>query len=85
MPRKNLSYDGSDTEMLRLGLIDESGSLIVERRNEYKQYMQIVQMKKIPHNTNVPDREKLEEFFQARAKRRAEFKAFISKLFCRNK
>lgn len=85
MPRKNLSYDGSDTEMLRLGLIDESGSLIVERRNEYKQYMQIVQIKKMPVKTDTPDREKLEEFFQARAKKRAEFKAFILKLFCRNK
>jgi hypothetical protein len=89
MTRQNLNYDGSDAEMLRLGLIDESGSLIVERRNEYKEYMQIVQMKKIPEKNDAPDREKLEEFFQVKERLRAERIAWrrnlFKKLFGRNK
>ncbi|MBO4625976.1 MAG: hypothetical protein J5679_01710 [Alphaproteobacteria bacterium] len=89
MAKQNLVYDGSDAEMLRLGLIDESGSLIVERRNEYKEYMSIVQMKKTPIKQDAPDFENLEEFFKTKEKIRAERIAWrrnlFKKLFGRNK
>ena len=85
MTNQEIKYDGSDSEMMKLGLIDESGSLIVERRNEYKEYMQMVQQKKMFIPAPAPDREKLEEFFRAREYRRtvriARCRAFITKLF----
>ena len=81
MKEQDLKYDGSDNEMMRLGLIDESGSLVVERRNEYKEYMQIVQMKNISAQTAAPDFENLEDFFNAKEKIRAERIAWRRNLF----
>lgn len=89
MTDQEIKYDGSDSEMIRLGLIDESGSLIVERRNEYKEYMQMVQQKKMVAPAPAPDREKLEEYFREREYQRkarvARCRAFITKLFGRSR
>jgi len=89
MPGQEIKYDGSDSEMMKLGLIDESGSLIVERRNEYKEYMQMAQQKKMVIPAPAPDREKMEEYFRAREYQRkariARCRAFITKLFGRSK
>jgi hypothetical protein len=89
MSDNKIKYDGSDSEMTRMGLIDESGSLIVERRNEYKEYMQIVQQRKMVATDPAPDREKLEGYFKTRerirAQRIAKCKMIFDKIFCRSK
>ena len=89
MTDQKIKYDGSDSEMIRLGLIDESGTLIVERRNEYKEYMRIVQQNKTVAKPETPDREHLEEYFKTkeriRAERIAKCKLFFGKLFGRCK
>ena len=89
MTDQQIKYDGSESEMLKLGLIDESGSLIVERRNEYKEYMRIVQQNKIVAQPETPDRENLEEYFKTknriRAQRIAKCKMIFGKLFGRHK
>ena len=89
MTDQQIKYDGSESEMLKLGLIDESGSLIVERRNEYKEYMRIVQQNKLIPQPEIPDRENLEEFFKTkeriRIQRIAKCKMIFSKIFCRGK
>ena len=39
MAKEEIKYDGSDAEMMRLGLIDESGCENNKRRNELNQYL----------------------------------------------
>lgn len=84
--KQQIKYDGSESEMLRLGIIDESGNMNVKRRNEYKEYMSMVDAKKLSkQGQDFPDREKLEEYFDNRERRKAKNHAFFSKLFGRKK
>ena len=45
---QGIKYDGSVEEMTRLGLVDESGSMNIKRRNEFNQYMKVVWNKTHP-------------------------------------
>ena len=38
MANQEIKYDGSDAEMMRLGLVDESGTENNKMRNQYNQY-----------------------------------------------
>ena len=51
MAEQTIKYDGSETELKRLGLIDESGSMNVKMRNEYNEYMSQVAFKTMHQHT----------------------------------
>ena len=50
MAKQEIKYDGSLAEMMRLGLVDESGTENNKMRNEFNQYMKKVWEKNHPKN-----------------------------------
>ncbi len=48
MAKQEIKYDGSLAEMMRLGLVDESGTENNKMRNEFNQYMKKVWEKNHP-------------------------------------
>ncbi|MBR2286051.1 MAG: hypothetical protein IJ866_01165 [Alphaproteobacteria bacterium] len=90
MKEHEIKYDGSDAEMMRLGLIDEMGNVNNKRRNEFNQYMSTVWEKNHPHasesNAQYSEKSNLEEYFAERARKRAErsarWRALWNKVFC---
>lgn len=80
---KEIKYDGSLEEMMRLGLVDETGSEINSRRNELNEYMNQVWLKNHPNEQSqekhdFPKKDPLDEYFEERARKRAEKRAKIS-------
>ena len=91
---QEIKYDGSIEEMMRLGLVDESGSMNPKRRNEFNQYMATVWEKehpneKSPYAEKFPTEDQTKEYFEEREKKQAERKikrkSFWDKLMGRNK
>lgn len=91
--KEEIKYDGSDAEMMRLGLINEMGEINNKMRNEYNQYMARVWAKehpneKSPYAEKYPSREETEEYMHSRAeKNQDEIKrrGFLRNLFGRKK
>ena len=84
--KQTIKYDGSEKEMLRLGLIDESGNMNVKRRNEYKEYMSMVDARNLSkQGQDFPDRERLEEYFSEKERKKARNVAWFGRLFGRKK
>lgn len=87
MVTQTITYDGSDTEMMRLGLVDEMGVINSNCRNEYNQYMARVWAKKhpTPALNNTVRSDSLETYFakheRLRAMRRMRIQACLSKIF----
>lgn len=66
MAKQEIKYDGSDAEMMRLDLIDETGNVNNKRRNEFNQYMARVWQKnhpeeKSPYAEKFPANDELEK------------------------
>ena len=51
MKEKEIKYDGSESEMIKLGLVDEMGCENNKRRNELNQYLACVFQKAQPCKT----------------------------------
>ena len=49
MANQEIKYDGSNEEMIRLGLIDEAGIENNKRRNELNRYLSCVYQKRHPY------------------------------------
>ena len=82
---KEIKYDGSLDEMMRLGLVDESGTEINTRRNEINDYMNKVWLKQHPtehkhEKRDFPKKDPLDEYFEERAQKKAERRAKVGRI-----
>jgi len=87
---EKIKYDGSDEEMMRLGLIDETGTVNNKRRHEFSLYMAKVWQKthpdeKSPYTEKFPDKGDVTEYFANRAHNKDKRKPFLARLRSRNK
>ena len=90
---QEIKYDGSDAEMMRLGLINEMGEVNNKRRNEFKQYMARVWEKnhpgeKSPYADKYPSKEETQQYFQNQeVKKKDETKrvGILKRIFGRDK
>lgn len=92
--KTEIKYDGSIEEMMRLGLVDESGTEINSRRNELNEYLNQVWLKNHPNDLKpvtpeFPKKEKMDTYFAGREKKKTERttkrKSILNKIFGRNK
>lgn len=77
MSKQEIKYDGSDEEMIRLGLIDETGNVNNKMRNQFNEYMKVVWEKehpneKSPYAEKYPTDDDLREYFASKEKHKVE-------------
>ena len=75
MVNNEIKYDGSHEEMVRLGLVDETGSLNVKQRNQFRMYMARVwehehPNQRSPYAEQSQINEETKEYLAERAHRR---------------
>lgn len=92
--KTEIKYDGSIEEMMRLGLVDESGTEINSRRNELNEYLNQVWLKNHPNDLKpespeFPKKDEVDKYFAGREKKKTERtakrKSILNKIFGRNK
>ena len=92
--KTEIKYDGSIEEMMRLGLVDETGTEINTRRNELNEYMNQVWLKNHPNDLKpetpeFPNKDGLDKYFkervQKKTERTAKRRSIFDKVFGRNK
>jgi len=87
---QEIKYDGSFEEMIRLGLIDETGAVNTARREDYNIYMNKVWLKEHPEaaksHVEYPSNKDVQEYLEAQSSKKSAMpRSFFARIFGRNK